>query len=60
MWITREIPLELGWTILVLIPKENTYNHDIGLLETHWKVLDAIINTPLQASIQFSYVLYGF
>ena len=34
MWRTGEIPQELGWTVLVLIPKGTTDTWGIGLLET--------------------------
>ena len=37
MWRTGEIPQELGWNILVLIPKAPTDNWGIGLLETLWR-----------------------
>ena len=35
----REIPQELGWTVLVLIPKGTTNKFGIGLLETLLKVV---------------------
>ena len=34
MWRPGETPQELGWTIMVLIPKGNTNTRVIGLLET--------------------------
>ena len=57
---TVEILFELGCTILVLTPKGNIDTRGIGILKTLWKVVEAIINTQLQASIQFHYVLHGF
>ena len=51
MWSTGYIPWELGCTILLLIPKGNTDNRGIGLLEKLWKVVKAIINTRPWASI---------
>ena len=60
MWSTGEIPWELGLTILVLIPKGNTYTQGIKLPETLWKVVEAIIDNRLRASIQFQVVLHGF
>ena len=60
MWRTREIPQELGWAILVLIPKGTTDTRGIGLLETLWKVVEALIDTCLHASLQMHKVLYGF
>ena len=60
MWQARDIPQELGWTVLVLIPKGTTYTQGIGILETLWKVVEALIYTRLIASIQFHDVLHGF
>ena len=60
MWHTREIPQELGWTVLVLIPTGITYKRGIGLLETLWKVVEALIDTRLCASLQLHDVLHGF
>ena len=34
IWSTGEIPQELGWNALVLIPKGSTDTRGIGLLET--------------------------
>ena len=59
MWSTREILQELGWTILVLPPKGNTGTQGISLLEMQ-KVVEDIIDTRLQARIQFQNVLHGF
>ena len=39
MWLTGEIPKELGWTVLVLTPKGTTHTWGIGLLETPCKVV---------------------
>ena len=57
---TGEIPQELGWTFLVVIPKGTTDTRDIGMLETLWKVVGALINTGLCASLQMQGVLHGF
>ena len=43
-----------------MISKINTDNRGIGILETLWKVVEAIIDTRLQASIQFQDVLHKF
>ena len=43
MWHQGEIPTELVWTILVLIPKGNTDLRGIILLETLWKVKEVVI-----------------
>ena len=59
MWSMVEIPQELGWMVLVLNPKGNTCTRGIGLLDTIWKVVEALINTHLRASLQMHYVLHG-
>ena len=40
---TGEIPQELVWTVLILIPKGNTDTWGIGLIETLWKVAKVLI-----------------
>ena len=60
MWIMGEIPQELRWTILVLIPKGTKYTRGIGPLDTIWKVIEALIDTLLCASLQFHNALHGF
>ena len=57
---TGEIPQELGWTIPVLIPKGTANTQDIGLLETLWKVVEALIDTRLRSSLQLHNVLHSF
>ena len=46
--------------ILVLITKGTTDTRPIGLLDTLWKVVEALINTCLRASLQMLDVLHGF
>ena len=60
MWKTGEIPQKLGFAVLVIIPKSTTDTHFIGLLETLWKVVEALIYTRLIASIQFHDVIHRF
>ena len=60
MWCKEDIPQELEWTILVLIPKGTTDTLGIGLLETLWKVEEVIIDTCLRACLQFHDVLHSF
>ena len=60
MWQHGEIPTDLVWKILVFIPKGNTDTRGICILETLWKVLEAIIYTCLRASIRSHNVLHGF
>ena len=51
MWRTGEISQDLGWKILVLTPKGTTNTQGIGLLETLWKMVEALIDTCLCASL---------
>ena len=59
MWCMGEIPHELGWTVLVLIPKDTTDTRGIGLLDTLWGMVEEIIDTRIRASLQFHEVLHG-
>ena len=58
MWHMGYIPQELEWTVLVLIPKVTTDTRVIGLLETLCKVVEALIDTRLCASLQLHDVLH--
>ena len=49
MWQTGDIPQELGWTSLVIIPIVTTYTRGIGLLETLCRVVEALIDTCLRS-----------
>ena len=60
MWRTGNISQELGWTILVLILKRKTETRGIGLMETLWKVVEALIDTCIRASLQMHNVIHGF
>ena len=60
MWRTGETHRELVWTIMILIPKETTDTRGIGLLETLWKVVEALIENRLCSSLQMHDVLHGF
>ena len=60
MWHTGDIPQELRWTVLVIIPKGTTNTWGIGLLETLWKVVEELINTRLQASLHMHDILHRF
>jgi hypothetical protein len=55
-----DIPEEMTWTILVLIPKSSGGTRGIGLLEIFWKVCSSIINNRLQQSVEFHEALHGF
>ena len=55
----RELPTEMGWTFIFLIPKGNTYIRGIRVPKTFWKVVEAITNTCLKKCITFHDVLHG-
>ena len=48
------------WIILVLILKGTTNTRSIGLLDTLWKVVEALINTCLCASLHIHDALHRF
>jgi Reverse transcriptase (RNA-dependent DNA polymerase) len=60
MWTTGEIPTELTWTNLVLIPKDNGDKRGIGLLETVWKLMESIISARVMKEVQFYDCLHVF
>ena len=48
------------WTVLFLITKGTTNRRDIVMLETLWKVVEALIDTGLRESLQFHESLHSF
>ena len=58
MWITKDIPQELGCNILVLIPKENTDTQGFVLLEMLLKIMEAMIDACLGSRIYFHNILH--
>ena len=50
----------MGWNILVLITKGTTDTRVIGLVETLWKVVGALIDTCMFARLQMHNALHGF
>ena len=50
----------MGWTLLVLIPKQTTCTQGIGLLYTLWKLLEALIDTRLKVSLQLHMFFTGY
>ena len=57
---TGYIPLDLIWTVLVLITKGTIDTQGIGLLETLWKVVEVFIDTRLKSSLQMHDILHEF
>jgi hypothetical protein len=57
---TGQIPEEMTWSVLVLIPKLSGGTRGIGLLDILWKVCSSITNMRLQEAISFHDSLHGF
>ena len=51
---------EAMWQAVVLILKGNKEYREIGLVEVMWKVVAAILNRRLMASIAFHNFFHGF
>ncbi len=49
IWTQGEIPQQLTWVIVVLLPKGGWDYHGIGLLEPLWKVVGHIMDRQLNA-----------
>ena len=52
--------MELGWTMLVLIPNGDVDTRNIGLLEVVCKVMEMVIDNRINLVVQFHDVLHGF
>ena len=60
IWETGEIPRQVLWMIVVLIPKGNSRDfRGIGLLEVLWKVIEKVLDARL-SSIDLHDCLHGF
>ena len=60
IWETGEIPRQMLWIIVVLIPKGNSGDfRGIGLLEVLWKVLEKVLDALL-STIELHDALHGF
>ena len=60
MWENGSIPKELGWTVFILIKKENTDTWGVGLLEVVLKVAEVVIDTQTKSVFQFHNVIHEF
>jgi hypothetical protein len=49
VWETGTIPQQLGWIIVVLIPKGGGDYRGIGLLEPIWKIIERVMDRRLNA-----------
>jgi hypothetical protein len=57
---TGELPTELPWSVLVLIPKGSGGYRGIGLLEICWKVISKIMDFRMKQGIDFDDSIHGF
>jgi hypothetical protein len=47
VWETGTVPQQLGWNIIVMIPKDGGDYHQIGLLEPIWKITERVMDWRL-------------
>ena len=59
IWDRGEIPTQMKWVIVVLIPKGKGEFRGIGLLEPLWKCMEIVMDARLQ-KIQLHDCLHGF
>ena len=59
IWERGEIPPQMAWIIIVLLPKGGGDFRGIGLLEPAWKVVEILMDTRLK-SIELYDCLHGF
>jgi hypothetical protein len=57
---TGELPMELPWSVLVLIPKGSGGCRGIVLLEICWKVISKIMDFRMKQGIDFDDSIHGF
>ena len=60
MWETRSIPTEMGWTIIVLIPKGRADTRGIRFIEVVWKLVEAVTDMTIKAAAKFHDMFHGF
>jgi hypothetical protein len=60
IFATGQLPTEINWSFLTLIPKPHGGSRGIGLLETLWKLVEAIIDTRIKRTVQIHDALHGF
>ena len=59
IWVRGEIPQQMLWVIVVLIPKGGGDFRGIGLLEPFWKVIESVMDQRLNI-IELHDSLHGF
>ena len=56
----QQVPTQMLWLTVVLLPKGNGDYRGIGLLEISWKVIESIINRRIADKVNFHDALHGF
>ena len=56
----RQVPTQMSWSTVVLLPKGNGDYRGIGLLEISWKVIESILNRRIASKVVFHDALHGF
>ena len=59
LWDTGDIPQQVGWTVVVLLPKGGGDYRGIGLLEPVWKAIEILMDDRLKR-IPLHDCLHGF
>ena len=59
IWAEGEIPQQMGWMTVVLLPKGGGDYRGIGLLEPFWKMIEVLMDQRLEV-IDFHDCLHGF
>lgn len=57
---TGNVPKEVCWTLLALLPKPDGGVRGIGLLEVTWKLCEAIIDTRVKQVVKLHDCIHGF
>jgi len=55
-----ELPQELTWAYLVILPKADGGYRGIGLLEVVWKIISSIIQQRIKAKVRYHDIIHGF
>ena len=56
----HEVPISCNTAVYLSLPKVKKYTRGIGFIEVMWKIVEAVINTPIKMTVKFHDILYGF
>ena len=56
----RQVPTQMLWSTVVLLPKGNGNYRGLGLLEISWKIIESIINRRIASKVTFHDALHSF